>query len=101
MYYLDRKLTILTALAFCITAIMLLATITLSIHKKELGGISAEQHLEIAIQEGYATYLDGEQIDIATVDPRNYVITVDNKKDRILLSKPTFWDFKGTVRVVN
>lgn len=99
--YLDRWLDYFVALVFCITTIMILATIGLGIHKKELGGISAEQHLEMAIQEGYTTYLDGEQIDIATVDPDEYLITVDNKNDRIYLSRPRFLDIKGMIKVKN
>ncbi len=88
-------------LAFLVATLMLLSTISLGIHKKELGGISAEQHLEMAIQEGYTTYLDGEQIDIAAVDPDEYLITVDNKNDRIYLSRPRLLDIKGMIKVKN
>ena len=99
--YVDERLNSLVPLAFCATTILLLAVISFGINKIELGGISPEQHLEIAIQEGYTTYLDGEQIDIATVDPDDYMITVDNKNDKIYLSRPRFLDPKGMIKVKN
>ncbi len=88
-------------LAFLVVTLMLLSRISHSIYIKELGGISAEQHLVIAIKEGYTTYLDGEQIDIASVDSEKYVITVDNKNEKIYLSRPRFLDIRGMIKVKN
>ena len=99
--YVDTRLGAIATLLFTVTSLMLVITVGQAVQQKELGGISAEQHLEIAIQDGYTTYLDGEQIDIATVDPSDYMITVDNKNDKIYLSRPRFLDPKGMIKVKN
>ena len=99
--YMDTRIGAIAALLFTVISLMLVVTVGQAVQQKELGGISPKQHLETAIQEDYTAYLDGEQIDITTVDPSDYMITVDNKNDRIYLSRPRFLDPKGMIKVKN
>ena len=99
--YVDRRLEVIAVLLFLVTSLMLVVTVGQVVQQKELGGISPKQYLEMAIQEDYTAYLDGEQIDITTVDPSDYMITVDNKNDKIYLSQPRFLDPKGMIKVKN
>ena len=59
----------------------------------------AKDKFEVAIENGYTTYLDGDEVDISKLDTYNYVVTVDSKSKSIYLTEKGFWDWGQVIRI--
>lgn len=86
----------LIALLICvIVGIMVLTGFTMPvIHKHQI----ARDKFEVAIENDYTAYLDGDQVDISKLDIYNYVITVDSESKSIYLTEKGFWDWGQVIR---
>ena len=93
MYQDERFMTIIATI---VAGLVLLSMLSIPLIKEHR---SIKNKYESAIENNYAAYLDGEEIDISKVDTYNYVITIDTENECLYLTHKGFWDFGQCISV--
>ncbi len=59
----------------------------------------AADKYEIALEEDYTAYIDGQEIDINKVDASNYIITIDEDNKSLYLTKKGLLDIGQNIKI--
>ena len=59
----------------------------------------AADKYEIALEEDYVAYLDGQAIDINKVDASNYIVTIDENNKSLYLTKKGLLDIGQNIKI--
>ena len=86
-----------TKLVTCTAVVLLL--ILIFVPYMRITNKEAADKYEIALEEDYAAYLDGQEIDINKVDASNYIITIDEDNKSLYLTKKGFLDIGQNIKI--
>ena len=57
------------------------------------GPINENQHWNYAVEQNYAFYVDGQEIEPENIDPDHYNITYDDENHKVMLSPVARWRY--------
>ena len=84
---------------FLVCTVILLILISVFLPYMKITNKEAADKYEKALEEDYAAYLDGQEIDINKVDASNYIITIDEDNKSLYLTKKGLLDIGQNIKI--
>lgn len=86
-------------LNFPACTVILLILIAVFMPYMKIANKEAADKYEIALEEDYTAYIDGQEIDINKVDASNYIITIDEDNKSLYLTKKGLLDIGQNIKI--